>query len=460
MVEGILGVFASSAGPLIFPMIDPVLFKETLDLAYQVPGTTSEHVRWGAQACVWAFVALLYLFRSRLKIQPPVDGDMCADTAQSLLIATCKDVTLATLQTSLLLHLYRISSSRLKDVLILGSIACRSVYALGAHNYYKIGPDTPGMATQERYHRQLRILFWVSFIFDKDTSIRTGNPPQLTNDDCDLTMPDNYESVYSVLPDLEVDLRSQPWNKGRLVPHYTSDPQLSCLKYRVYKSLYSPDRSTKSDTQLLHDMRVLDDEIETWRMSLPERFRPALFISENRNQHITGEMKLLGNMRHVHLQLEYHHLMSLIHRASERYPKDASLGSASSESSQSHTAVKTSRDISVGASRSTLFYLKAAVKSLAEESFWALMIYPSSAVMTIFFNILRHPLDPQTKLDLEMLKAATISFTQFHSRSLMRRGNKNELVLHGTAAEMIRLAECAVAKAERENGNHSSDFWP
>jgi hypothetical protein len=103
MVEGILGVFASSAGPLIFPMIDPILFKETLDLAYQVPGTTSEHVRWGAQACVWAFVALLYLFRSRLKIQPPVDGDMCADTAQSLLIATCKDVTLATLQTSLLL---------------------------------------------------------------------------------------------------------------------------------------------------------------------------------------------------------------------------------------------------------------------------------------------------------------------------------------------------------------------
>ncbi|KAK7210211.1 hypothetical protein V2G26_017389 [Clonostachys chloroleuca] len=460
MVEGILGVFASSAGPLIFPMIDPILFKETLDLAYQVPGTTSEHVRWGAQACVWAFVALLYLFRGRLGIQPPVDGDMCADTAQSLLLATCKDVTLATLQTSLLLHLYRISSSRLKDVLILGSIACRSVYALGAQNYYKIGPDTPGMATQERYHRQLRILFWASFIFDKDTSIRTGNPPQLTNDDCDLTMPDNYESVYSVLPDLEVDLRSQPWHKGRLVPHYTSDPQLSCLKYRVYKSLYSPDRSTKSDTQLLHDMRVLDDEIETWRMSLPERFRPALFISENRNQHITGEMKLLGNMRHVHLQLEYHHLMSLIHRASERYPKNASLGSASSESSQSHTAVKTSRDISVGASRSTLFYLKAAVKSLAEESFWQLMIYPSSAVMTIFFNILRHPLDPQTRLDLEMLKAATHSFTQFHSRSLMRRGNKNELVMHGTAAEMIRLAECAVAKAERENGNRSSEFWP
>ncbi|CAG9991729.1 unnamed protein product [Clonostachys byssicola] len=460
MVEGILGVFASSAGPLIFPMIDPILFKETLDLAYQVPGMTPEHVRWGAQACVWAFVAIIYLFRGRLGIQPPVDGDMCADTAQSLLVATSKDVNLATLQTSLLLHLYRISCSRLKDVLILGSISCRSVYALGAHKYYRIGPDTPGMAIQERYHRQLRILFWVSFIFDKDTAIRTGNPPQLTNDDCDLTMPDNYESVYSVLPDLEVDLRSQPWNKGRLVPHYTSDPQLSCLKYRVYNSLYAPDRSTKSDTQLLHDMRVLDDEIETWRMSLPERFRPALFISENRNQHITGEMKLLGNMRHVHLQLEYHHLMALIHRASERYPKNASLGSPSSESSQSHTAVKTSRDISVGASRSTLFYLKAAVKSLAEESFWALMIYPSSAVMTIFFNILRHPLDPQTKLDLEMLKAATLSFTQFHSRSLMRRGNKNELVLHGAAAEMLRLAECAVAKAERENGNHGSDIWP
>ncbi|VUC24464.1 unnamed protein product [Clonostachys rosea] len=460
MVEGILGVFASSAGPLIFPMIDPILFKETLDLAYQVPGMAPESERLGAQACVLAFVALLYLFRGRLGIQPPVDGDTCADTAQSLLIATCKDVTLATLQTSLLLHLYRISSTRLKDVLILGSIASRSVYALGAHKYYKIDPDTPGIAYQDRYHRQLRILFWVAFIFDKDTSIRTGNPPQLTNDDCDLTIPDNYGSVYSVLPDLEVDLRSQPWNKGRLVPHYTSDPQLSCLKYRVYKSLYSPDRSNKSDSQLLHDMRVLDDEIEMWRMALPERFRPALLISENRNQHITGEMKLLGNMRHVHLQLEYHHLMSLIHRASERYPKNAYLGPSSPESSQSYAAVKTSRDISVGASRSTLFYLRAAVKSLAEESFWALMMYPSSAVMTIFFNILRHPLDPQTKLDLEMLKEATHSFTQVHSRSLMRRGNKNELVMHGAAAEMIRLAGCAVAKAERENANQDLDLWP
>lgn len=196
------------------------------------------------------------------------------------------------------------------------------------------------------------MLFWLCYIFDKDIALKLSQPPLMDVEYCDLTLPDEYEDYYSHIPNTEDEMVAPGDDR---LPHFPGDPRLSHLKDKTARLLYSANAARKTDAELLRDIRQLDEELETWRLSVPPDFRPALSISSSKN-YVAGKA-LAKNMRRTLLHLEYHYLMTTIHRASSRC-------------TGWNGGVQSSMALSLEASRSTLIFLRAAVDGLAGQAFW------------------------------------------------------------------------------------------
>jgi hypothetical protein len=226
-----------------------------------------------------------------------------------------------------------------------GAIAARLLFTLGAHL------TTARMTRGERGNKRqqsLRNLFWVCYTIDKDVALRTGQPPTITDENCDLTLPPGY--VDQAHDDVENE------NAHFDQPVFPFDLRLSIIKSRAHSALYSVSSMKKSDADLLKSIRELDDELEAWRLSLPSHWRPTMsFSPEASDPNIS--------MHSVMLRLNYYLCMSIIHQASSRCK-------AWREGSGMMDGVSSSLALSVEASRSTLCYLEAAEHVLVDGVFW------------------------------------------------------------------------------------------
>ncbi|KAM5346974.1 hypothetical protein ACJ41O_009979 [Fusarium nematophilum] len=447
IVEKILDVYVHSAFRLVFPIIDRVLFEDNLELAYGSQDAPLSLERMSAMSCIFAFVSIICLFQGRVSGIPYLDSDACAMKAHYLLTDALEDVSITSLQAVFMLHMHETFSGRLQSAAMLHAVACRSIFMLGGHVYRPAKPYGSEATRQERENRQLRMLFWLCYIFDKDIALRTGQPPLMSDDYCDLTLPDDYMSCYFYLPDLDENLTSPSFDNDRLTPHLPGDPRLSHLKNKTSRLLYSAQAARKSDAELLRDIRELDEELEAWRQSIPPDFRPALSISEKSQITLAG-MQLPRSMRHISLHLEYHHLMTSIHRSSGRCRSMPSEGCP--EAGEWHGGVGSSIALTLEASRSTLVYLRAAIDGLAGEAFWVVVFYPIAAMMSLFFNLLMNPLEDQAKDDLELFKSAAELVKNMPVRRLTPHELAHMKLVNDFVAELIRLSSCAMAKAARE----------
>jgi hypothetical protein len=211
---------------------------------------------------------------------------------------------------------------------------------------------------------QARLLFWFGYVLDKDIVLRTGQPPLISGEYCDLTIPDGYDECYTYLPLLDDNLRLS--DALNLTPHLPEDPRLSQLKEKVSQRLYSAQAAKKSNAELLRDIRELDEALEAWRLSIPRLFRPALSISDTSRVDV-GEMAVPRSMCRITLHLGYHHVMIAIHRASGRCMSSAE---SAGDAEQSLPGVQSSMALALEACRSTLIYLRAAISGVAGEAFW------------------------------------------------------------------------------------------
>lgn len=150
-------------------------------------------------------------------------------------------------------------------------------------------------------------------------------------------------------------------------PRLPSDIRLGQIKRRVCRLLYSPQALKDLDSQALLNIRHMFDQIENWRLSIPPPQRPAL-ISSSFSQLLDSRAQDLQNMRYVYLQLEYLHLMVIVHMTVRRFK--AASTDISSIAEDRHRLIHSSVDISLEASRSILSCLKAMINALAEEAFW------------------------------------------------------------------------------------------
>ncbi|KAH7112251.1 hypothetical protein B0J13DRAFT_590915 [Dactylonectria estremocensis] len=402
--------------------------------------------RISAKGCVLAFLSIMCVFNGDLTWRPIVDSDACAVKAHYLLSDMVEDASIVTLQTVFMLHMHQIFSGRLQSAAMLHAVACRIIFMLGGHTQTNFKPYGAEVTRKEREIRHLRMIFWLCYIFDQDIALRTGQPPIMCQEHCDLTLPDGYLENCFCLPALSNGIVSPSFADESLFPYLPGDLRLGQLKGKAFRLLYSVQALGKSDAELLRDIRELDNEIETWRLSIPLKFRPALSISQH--PHSVPEIKLPQSMQHIALRLEYHHLMATIHRASGRcYPISPA---ASFYEGERSGAIDSSLALALEASRSTLYYLQAAIDGLAGEAFWIIVFYPTAAIMILFFNVLLNPLNTQAKLDLELLSSAADLIRSMPIRRLTEYEIEHLKMVNDFVAELIRLGNCAICKAEGE----------
>lgn len=200
----------------------------------------------------------------------------------------------------------------------------------------------------EKRHQQLRNLFWICYTVDKDISLRTGQPPIIADENCDLSLPEGYlDRVFS-----DPGKDDNPYG----APVFPFDLRLSLIKSRVYSRLYSVRALQNSDADLLKAIRELDNSLEEWRLSISPHWRPTMsFATENFDPNVSTHS--------VMLRLNYYLCMIFIHEASNRCK-------ASMHGKGMMDGLSSSLALSVEASRSTLGYLEQAEHSLVNGAFW------------------------------------------------------------------------------------------
>ncbi|KAM5372492.1 hypothetical protein ACJZ2D_007530 [Fusarium nematophilum] len=444
IAHSILEAFFRSPFRLLYPVLDRVLFEETLTVAYDSPIVPLSHSQVSARACVLA--ALSIMSRSE-EFSHVVQGDVYADKVQCLIGHISGEASLESLQAVLMLQMYRTFTGQWENATTLHSITCSLVCGLGGHFYQPMRPYDPAISYRERQSRHIRTLFWLCYIFDKDISLRSGLPPLLTEDYCDLTLPENYASRYDHLSPIQDDDSNAKSTYEGMIPHLPGDLGLSHIKEKACRLLYSPKAFNMADSQLLLHIRQLDDELECWRLSIPLEFRPKLSISPTCPL-LSSEVNIPQRMRWTNLQLEYHYVMTAIHTSVRRC--GAAYAEAGDLPDDLHQVFHSSSDLSLEASRSTLFLLKSPVCMLEKEVFWQIAFYPPVAAMSLFMNILIHPVDTQAKNDLEILASAVSIFQNVAVRTLTNDEIEHIQELNNFVTELVRLGNCAIWKARRE----------
>lgn len=208
------------------------------------------------------------------------------------------------------------------------------------------------------------MLFWLCYTSDKDLALHTGNPPLLIDEFCDLSLPQDCPSNHIVLPGLTTSSDIHQADHTYIMAPFPRNVPLGQVKERVCRLLYSPKAFKDFDSQVLLNIRHLDDQIENWRLSINPPQRPALISSSFLNS--LGSKA--NDMRYVYLQLEYLYLMVVVHMTVRRFRVSST--DISDIAEDRHRLIHSSVDISLEASRSILGCLKVMINELSEEAFW------------------------------------------------------------------------------------------
>ncbi|KAL7791849.1 hypothetical protein V8C37DRAFT_416595 [Trichoderma ceciliae] len=436
VTHALLDAFVNSDFRLVFPIVDRDLFEETIRQAYDSPDTNPTIEAVGSKACVLAFLSVTSHHFCALDVAKLVDSDVCAKQAQLLMPDFIEDASLTTLQVMVMLLLNETLCGHLQAACMYHAIACRTVCVLGGHTLASDAPKDRSLTDQELEGRQIRFLFWLCYLFDKDMALRTGQPPIMSDEFCDLTLPKEYlENRFSS------QALSGTGNSQR--PFLPNDLRLSLLKSKAVSALYSAGSLRKSDAELLRTIRELDEDLENWRASIPAEYAPALSI--HKHVKLADTLNMAKSMLHIELHLDYHYLLNIIHCASGRCVVDWN------ESGQEMIfGLQSSLDLSVEASRSTLIYLREAAPRLAGEAFWMFIFYPVSALLSIFFNILRNPQHEYAAHDVELLASSTKVIRSMPIHRVTTRELEYLRKMDAFIEELGRLSRAGIAKAQNE----------
>lgn len=240
---------------------------------------------------------------------------------------------------------------------------------LNGHLHRSMNRRSAEQSLLERQGGHIRKLFWLCYISDKDTALLSGLPPILASEYCDIGVPEEYLNhdvfLHSSDDIVNVDnLGAIAWN--RVIPFLPGDPHLGGLKERIFRLLYSPSALKIIDGELLTRIRQQDDELESWRLSITPALRPKLSILPGHD--VPPARTFLSYLRSIQLQLEYHYLLTIIHTPVRRF--GAAQGAETSPSEELHSAMHSSIDLSLEASRSTLNLLNEPIAMLKQETFW------------------------------------------------------------------------------------------
>lgn len=213
----------------------------------------------------WAAVNIVLALASRLPCQPSGQLDLGSldvqvaqyfNNAQAILAdIVTGDPSLLNLQIVLGLIVMSHTMEDLSAAVVLVATAVRLAQRLRLH----VGDDLDSYPAEERLQRSR--VFWLTYIFDKDTCLRHHTPSLLAEVDIGLDLPvdnppDNVGYIYT--------------KDGRTALHFFKlRLQLSNLQGRVYDLLYAIKANKILQTERQKRVTLLHYRLELWRRSIP-----------------------------------------------------------------------------------------------------------------------------------------------------------------------------------------------
>ncbi|CEJ87499.1 hypothetical protein VHEMI04433 [[Torrubiella] hemipterigena] len=432
-----IGIFNHASIQYSLPMLDRVLFQETVKRAYMQPSdAVSMSLQVPAKACVWALHAMTNRLQ-RIWGHGDRDSEKSAQKALTLLQLVAETPSLETLQATLLLQNYQALGGQWRKSSFLHMQACRMVCDLGGHFFQprKGAVAEDGMAARQT--RCIRALFWFCYVRDKDIALRSGTPPLLTEDYCDLSWPP--------LPGILSNT-----NTAEHTYQLSNDPRLSMIKEKACRLLFSPKAFQSVDSEILLNIRQLDVELEQWRLAIPSTIRPRLAIPAGQPL-LPSDASMLQRIQCINLQLDYHYTVATLHttvrrcgntKEDEILPEDL------------HKVIHSSVDLSIEASRSTLAFFRTSVDILGEGAFQYISLYVLNAAMVLFVNILIHPYYRGAQSEFDLLTAAVDVIQGISSRALSTYEMTHLQEITRFIKELVRLGKCSISRPGIEDDHH------
>ncbi|APA06989.1 hypothetical protein sscle_02g017590 [Sclerotinia sclerotiorum 1980 UF-70] len=274
---------------------------------------------------------------------------------------------------------------------------------------------------------QRRNVFWIAIMVERGVVIRHGRPSVIHDEDIGVDLP----------PDSQYPGEAD----GRFVT-FRHNAILSLLQGRIYNRLYSAKSFTKSKTERLKIVGMLDDELQQWCETIPVEVRPGYPLKCDKNHIVTA----------VCMQWGYYQCVNTIHRVSLYYgPGSLDLDDKIPESDfdpDLNPRVYASAAICVNAARKTIDLLNdcLTLSSPVEINILRIFIhYALAACVSLFEHILQYPLDPQAQYDIQLMNDV-ISFLSSFEDNGAAESHPAVPIFH----EINRVAAEHVNKAQHE----------
>ncbi|TGZ79134.1 hypothetical protein EX30DRAFT_309201 [Ascodesmis nigricans] len=360
--------------------------------------------------------------------------DYFQNGASVMLELLMKNSNLLSIQAIVGMALYLQGSSNPQMSFFLVAAAVRVATSVGIHRRGNVF----GLSASEIEQR--RRIFWIIYLMDKDLALRSGRPPCLNDDDCNVDLPDdNPEDGYGLVPLMK---------EKRTFNIFGSMSRFSIIQSKVYMQLYSAKASRQTDGELLQAIGRLDKELEDWRSSLPAEFRPE---NETSLQHPNGLL-----LHVVILQFAYYNCLTTIHRMSIHHGywsnrlSDYAIAGLSIQ--PLNPRVFSSASLCVSAARATVRLIEY-INPKDSSCIWLVMYYPVSALVTLFANVIQNPQDPRGRSDLHLIDTIIDFLTAVikvdHVDEAKMSDDVDRMLI--VCGEFRRIAERVLEKAERDN---------
>ncbi|KAG6009947.1 hypothetical protein E4U21_000718 [Claviceps maximensis] len=342
---------------------------------------------------------------------------------------TMRNTDLLSVQALLAMALFMQGTPNPQPTSLLIAAAVRLAHSIGLHKR-GTGFDLNPIEIEQR-----RRVFWIAYMLDKDSCLRSGRPAAQDDDDMNVELPDSDPA--DNIGNIPLADGKGKMNLFRVMCEFT------VIESRVYKRLYSTRATKQSDGELLNTIGELDQELEDWKDNIPVDFRPEHEIKASHAPLI---------LQIVMLHLTYYNCLTTIHRMSIHHgywtSRLSNYAIQGLNSKPLNPRVFSSAQLCTAAARASISLLKY-VPQGDFSCVWLILYFPVSALMTLFSNILQNPLDSRAKSDTRLMDLV-VNFLSMLGQEAEQGGVHRMLTI---CSEFCRISKVVIERAEKEQSS-------
>lgn len=420
----------------MFPLFHEPTFMHLVEKQYS--NDPYESSSWWA--CINVALAIAHRLRVMSNVVPQEDDRkawLYLKNAMAVLTELImRNTDLLSVQALIGCALFMSGTANPQPSFFLISAAIRLSHSIGLHKKGSSFNLNPIEAEQRRR------VFWIAYLLDKDTCLRSGRPPVQDDDDMNVELPseDPPDNVGNIpLAD----------GKGK-INLFRLMCEFAVISSKVYKKLYSVEASKQSDGELLNTIGDLDKELEDWKDKIPVDFRPEHEIKASHTPLV---------LHIVVLHFSYYNCLATIHRMSVHHGYWTSRLSEYAiqglNARPLNPRVFSSAALCVQAARASIHL----IKYIPQGDFacvWLILYFPVSALVTIFANILQNPQDTRARADLKLMDLVV----NFLGNVVAEEGTGSFKRMLTVCSEFTRIAKVALDRAEKEGAKRKRKMLP